>query len=87
MIPRIKKLTPLPDYHLLAEFDDGRSVDYDVSDDIKECPGYDDLINIYGLFRQARLDTSRTVVVWNDYIDLPSDAIYEYGDEVRPSDG
>ena len=27
----------------------------------------------------AQLDTSRTCIYWNDRIDLPSDAIYEYG--------
>ena len=37
------------------------------------------LKNIYGLFEQVQLDESRTCVFWNDDIDLPSDAIYEYG--------
>ncbi|MBO5939816.1 MAG: hypothetical protein J6R18_01280 [Kiritimatiellae bacterium] len=27
----------------------------------------------------ASFDSSRTCIVWNDRIDLPSDAIYEYG--------
>ena len=41
----------------------------------------DDLKNIKGLWQQVQLDASRTCVYWNDYIDLPSDAIYEYGKE------
>ena len=40
---------------------------------------HEDLKNISGLFESVQLDKSRTCVFWNDYIDLPSDAIYEYG--------
>ena len=79
MIRRIKAINPLPDYRLRAVFDDGRTVVYDVKDDIRTLPGYSDLMAITGLFRQARLDESRTCVFWNDEIDLPSDTIYEYG--------
>ena len=50
-----------------------------MNSDIDTIKGYDDLKNIYGLFEQVQLDESRTCVFWNDYIDIPSDAIYEYG--------
>ena len=60
-------------------FDDGKSVFYDVKEDIQSIPNYEDLKNIYGLFQQVQLDPSRTCVFWNDYIDLASDTIYEYG--------
>lgn len=79
MIPRIKSVKPMKNYMLEVDFDDGRKVLYDVNDDIATLPGYDDLKNIYGLFEQVQLDESRTCVFWNDEIDLPSDAIYEYG--------
>lgn len=79
MIPRIKSVKPMKNYMLEVDFDDGRKVVYDVNDDIATLPGYDDLKNIYGLFEQVQLDESRTCVFWNDEIDLPSDAIYEYG--------
>ncbi len=79
MIIRIKTLKPLDDYKLLVSFDDGKTVIYDLKDDMETLPGYDDLRNITGLFRNVQLDESRTCVFWNDYIDLPSDTIYEYG--------
>ena len=79
MIPRIKVLKPLDDYLLRVSFDDGKTVIYDVKDDINDIPSYRDLINIKGLFDSAHLDESRTVVSWTENIDLPSDAIYEYG--------
>ena len=39
MIPRIKSVTPLPDYCLSVSFDDGRRVRYDVKEDFA-LPGY-----------------------------------------------
>lgn len=69
----------MKNYMLEVDFDDGKKVLYDVNDDIATLPGYDDLKNIYGLFEQVQLDESRTCVCWNNEIDLPSDAIYEYG--------
>ena len=45
-------------------------------ENIKE---YEDLKIIHGLFEQVQLDESRTCIFWNEFIDLPSDTIYEYG--------
>ena len=81
MIVRIKDIKPLNDYILLVIFDDGKIVEYDVKEDMNTLPDYDDLRNINGLWQQVQLDASRTCVYWNDYIDLPSDTIYEYGKE------
>ena len=83
MIPRISNIAPLPDYMLSVSFDDGKSVIYDVKEDFS-LPGYSVLRDVFGLFQQVQLDESRTVVYWSDDVDLPSDAIYEYGREVKP---
>ncbi len=82
MIPRIKNISVLDDYVLFVEFDDGYKVLYDVKDDIKDIPSFRALVNIYGLFNQVQLDSSRTCVYWNDEIDLAGDSIYEYGKAV-----
>ena len=79
MIPKIKAVTPLPDFFLRVVFDDGKSVLYDVKEDMEQIEDYRDLRSIMGLFNQVQLDQSRTCVFWNDRIDLPSDTIYEYG--------
>ena len=79
MIPRIKKISVLDNYVLFVEFDDGYKVLYDVKDDIKAVPSFRALVDVYGLFKQVQLDSSRTCVYWNDEIDLASDSIYEYG--------
>ena len=81
MIPRIKEVKPSPDYSLSVTFDDGKSVIYDVKDDINQLEDYKDLVTVHGLFNHVQLDESRTCVFWNDRIDLPSDTIYEYGEE------
>ena len=82
MIERIKSIKPLPDFLLDVSFDDGKRVIYDVKEDM-HLPGYSALRDVFGLFPQVRIDESRTCVFWNEDIDLPSHAIYEYGKEVK----
>lgn len=79
MIPRIKSVMPTDNYMLKVIFDDGKSVMYDVKDDINTIESYRILKEKFGLFEQVQLDKSRTCVYWNDEVDLPSDIIYEYG--------
>ncbi len=79
MIPRIKSIEPKADYKLLVNFDEGRSVVYDVAEDIRNVEAFRELETLPGLFCNARLDSSRTCVIWNERVDLPSDTIYEYG--------
>ena len=79
MIPRIKTLKTMDNFLLAVEFDDGHKVIYDVKEDIETLPTFRPLMDVYGLFRQAQLDSSRTCIYWNDEIDLASDSVYEYG--------
>ena len=81
-IPRIKSIVPQNNYKLAVVFDDGCKVIYDVAEDIASIDCFSELKTINGLWNQAQLDPSRTVVYWNDNIDLPSDTIYEYGKRV-----
>lgn len=82
MIKRIHELATLPNLQLKVSFDDGRTVLYDVRDDVQVIPDFAPLETTPGPFDQVQLDESRTCVYWNDRIDLPSDAIYEYGQEI-----
>lgn len=79
MIPKIRDVTPMPDFCLCVVFDDGKAVLYDVKEDMEQIESYRDLRSMCGLFNQVQLDESRTCVFWNDRIDLPSDTIYKYG--------
>ena len=78
-LPRIKTVVPMDGFQLSVQFDDGRRVVYNVSEDIEAMEEFGDLRTVEGLWPQVHLDKSRTVVYWNDWIDLPSDTIYEYG--------
>ena len=83
MIARIKNLEPLTNYFLRVEFTDGKIVLYDVKEDIETIPAYIVLKTTYGLFNQVQVDESGTCVFWNDEIDLPADAIYEFGKAIE----
>ena len=82
MIPRISRIEPMADFNIRVTFDEGRTVVYDVGVDIKEIKAFEDLKTLPYLFKNATLDSSRTCIVWNERIDLPSDTIYEYGQPV-----
>jgi hypothetical protein len=86
MIPRIKSVKPLEKFMLYVVFDDEKIVYYDVKEDIKTISDFQDLESINGLFMQVQLDESRTCIFWNDRIDLPSDAVYEFGKSVEESE-
>ena len=78
-LPRIKSVSPMDGYHLSVLFDDGRKVVYNVAEDMETISAFSDLKTVEGLWPQVQVDKSRTVVYWNDWIDLPSDTLYEYG--------
>ena len=78
-LPRIKTVVPMDGYQLSVLFDDGKKVVYNVAEDIDAIGAFKDLCTIDGLWPQVQLDKSRTVVYWNDWIDLPSDTLYEFG--------
>ena len=69
----------MEDYKLSVLFDDGKKVVYNVVEDIDTIMAFNDLKTIEGLWPQVQVDKSRTVFYWNDWIDLPSDTLYEYG--------
>jgi hypothetical protein len=83
MIPKIKSIQTKENYKLQVLFYDDTEVLYDLTDDIKNLPHYDELEKTPGLYKNAQLDKSRTCVFWNDYIDLPSDTIHEYGCKIN----
>ena len=78
-LPRIKSVVPMDGYLLSVLFDDGKRVVYNVAEDIDAIGAFGDLKTVEGLWPQVQVDKSRTVVYWNDWIDLPSDTLYEYG--------
>lgn len=79
MVYKIKKIEPIDNYNLIVDFECGDTMIYDMNDDINTLPHYDDLKKIEGLFNQVKIDESKTIIYWNEYIDLPSDILHKYG--------
>ena len=79
MIPRIKEIQALDNFILLVKFDDGKTVRYNLKEDIDTIPSFRNLQEECGLYRSFQVDASRTCVTWSEDIDLPSDCLYEYG--------
>ena len=78
-LPRIKSVEALPDYRLSVVFDDGKAAVYDVEEDMERIEEFQLLKQVPHLWKQVKVDSSRTCVYWNGRIDLSSDTLYEYG--------
>ena len=60
MIARLKKMSVLDDYIIFVVFDDGYKWLYEVKDYIKTLPSFSALVDVYGHFKRAQLETGRT---------------------------
>ena len=79
MLPKISKVSIIGSFILQVTFDDNKSVKYNVKEDFDSIPAYKDIDFSEDMFKQYIVDKSRTVIIWNDIFDLPSDIIYQYG--------
>lgn len=79
MFKKIISVETKEDFIIIAEFDDEVVKKYDVKPLFNEISIFKDLKNIVGLFEQVKIDVGGYGIVWNDYIDLSSDEIYNRG--------
>ena len=77
---RVKKISPLPDKVLLAEFEDGIKKLYDVKPLKDKLPVFSMLDYVAGLFEQVYVDAGGYGIVWNDELDLSCDELYNNGE-------
>lgn len=78
MFHKIKSVQPLPDMFLRVEFVDGDVTSYDVKPLMMKWDAFKDLSK-GGLFGLVRIDTGGYGVVWNEYIDLACNELWENG--------
>jgi len=78
MFHKIKNIQPLPDMVLRVEFIDGIVKNYDVKPLMDKWEVFKDLAQ-GGLFGLVRVDSGGYGVVWNDYIDLSCNELWENG--------
>ncbi len=78
MFYKVKNVTPLENLILLVEFENGDKKQYDIKPLMNQWAVFKDLNN-HHLFRLVKVDTGGYGVVWNDYIDLACNELWENG--------
>ena len=79
MFHKIKLITPLDNYRLLAEFEDGTRKIYNVKILFEKCEDFQILLINPVLFKQVTVDIGGYGIIWNDELDLSSEEIWENG--------
>lgn len=81
MFHKVKNVTALPGFRLLAHYIDGTDKLYDMKQLFEQYPVFRSFETIPGLFQSARVDTGGYGIVWNEDIDLDAEEIYQNGTE------
>lgn len=67
---------------IYEKFEDAKTFKYDINEMIPERKECEKLKNI-NFFNQAKLSPGGIAIYWDDFIDIPSDGVYEYGEEIE----
>ena len=86
MFVKITSLATLPDYILLVGFSTDEYKKFDIKPLIKKYPPFKALVETEGLYEQAKIDVGGYGIVWNDYLDLSADGVYQQGIPCEPPD-
>ena len=84
MFIKITSLATLPDFILLVGFASGEYKQFDIKPLIDKYPPFKSLIEVNGLYEQAKIDIGGYGIVWNDDLDLSADGLYEQGTACLP---
>ena len=76
MFHRVRSITPLSEYSLLACFENGEKKIYDVRQLFERWEAFKALTITEGLFRQVKVDAGGYGISWNDDIDLSCNELY-----------
>ena len=83
MFHKIKNVTAMPDYIILAHFSDGTEKEYDMKPLMERHEVFQSLKDIPGLFEQVKADVGGYGIVWNEDVDLDAEEVWVNGKEVR----
>lgn len=67
---------------IYAEFEDGKKFKYDINEMIPERKEYEKLKDIK-FFNSATLEPGGDAIIWDDFVDVPSNGVYEFGEEIE----
>jgi len=82
MFHKIKSVKPLSDMILSVEFTDGNTKQYDVKLLMSKWEVFKDLKE-NKLFNLVQVDTGGYGIIWNDYIDLACNELWENGIDLK----
>ena len=79
MIKRITSLKTLENYIIIVSFSTGEYKQFDLKPIIENLSPFKALVDVKGLYEQAKIDAGWYGIVWNDDLDLSAVAIYDNG--------
>lgn len=79
MFHKLKSVTPLPDYTLLANFSDGSVKSYDFRPLLDHMEVYAPLRESPAFWASAAVDPGGYGVSWSDDIDISAEELWEHG--------
>lgn len=82
MFHKIKAVSAMPGYSLLAHFADGTAKQYDMTP-LLSMDAFADLKAVPSLFEQVSVDPGGYGVSWNDDIDIDGEELWSNGAEVQ----
>lgn len=83
MFHKVKSVNALPDYMLSVQFSEGVTKTYDVKLLFERWPDFEKLKDQPDLFSKVYVDKGGYGIVWDDYLDLSCDELYENGRPVQ----
>ena len=86
MFHKITSLATLPDYVLLVGFQSGEYKQFDLKPYMEKYPPFRAMLDVNGLYEQAKIDVGGFGIVWNDDLDVSAEGVYEKGVPCSASD-
>lgn len=76
---KIKNATPLPNYKIKVQFENGGIKIYDVAPLFNKIFAFIELKTSPEMFEEVRVSEGGYGIIWNDHLDLSCDEIWENG--------
>ena len=83
MFHKVKSVNPLPDFVLSVQFSEGITKTYDVKMLFERWPAFEKFKAQPGYFDKVQVDLGGYGIIWDDYLDLSCDELFENGKVVK----
>ena len=83
MFHKVKSVNALPDFVLSVQFSEGITKTYDVKMLFERWPAFEKFKTEPGYFDKVKVDLGGYGIIWDDYLDLSCDELFENGMVVK----